>query len=132
MHANSNTVGYTYAQCKHVFLHFDLPDSPEIIPLSIPVVGQIHKPVALSCGKSIYGNPKPQLTWTYKSFLHTPLLSDNRFTVDQQTGQLLLSVTKHTDAGDYMCTAVNKIGHYSTCVTLLVLGECRFISPWCM
>ncbi len=110
-----------------VIFFFDA-DGPEIEPLGESFVTQYNLSAHIPCGGEARGNPPPTFQWMYGSMEEnvgrglSQLSFPDRFSVDRDSGELMLSVAWHTDSGVYQCTASNSIGNASTFISVLVLG----------
>ena len=91
-------------------------------------MAQNNRSARIPCGIGTMGRPQPAFQWARRGEGDTgreisqPAISD-RFSVDAENGELVVSVARHSDSGGYWCTATNSIGSVSELINVLVLGK---------
>ncbi|XP_042566263.1 neural cell adhesion molecule 1-A, partial [Clupea harengus] len=95
---------------------------PKITFLENQTTTEMEEQIALTCDAT--GDPTPTITWSFgqRVFTEGEQSSDGNVVVrsDARVSSLTLKYAQYTDAGQYVCTARNAIGHDSQSMFLEV------------
>ena len=107
----SNSHGYVFANIPALVMS----SPPFVVREPLATLATVGGTGVLDCRSLVTGFPTPTLHWTRND---QPVTAEDRFRFDVDTGNLLISDVRPTDAGAYLCEALNPYGSDSTTLTL--------------